>query len=348
MKGATIMLRNSLICGVIVAALVSSASAQEPKPIRLWLTPAKPPTPALRYQLLPDARVSKSGNAADIYGKVIEVGEMETGLRQRLANDEPIFRRSPQKWKNDVNFFRLLVLGKFRETEVGLSYKEDQREVTSILYTDPRDLFLNGLLDSKFGTCANMAALQVALAWRLGWPLFLACVRSHYICRYDDGYVTYNIEATQTGSGFGGVKCDPDEVLIAHHNVPKIAITSGSDLRALQPREMLGVFIGLRGRHMHNTNRDDEAERDYLLAATCSRPTGDYTVCRPNWSSNAALKSLKRGNTARRKIWATGLASGSGASHRSSLTNPNRSWTCYSQLRSKESRNDAVLETQKH
>src|ERR1700722_13431863 len=67
------MLRLSIWCGVIVAAFVSTASAQEPKPIRLWLTPAKLPTPALRYQLLPDARVAQSGNAADVYRKIVEL-----------------------------------------------------------------------------------------------------------------------------------------------------------------------------------------------------------------------------------------------------------------------------------
>ena len=56
------MLRFGLGC-VVLAAFVSSASAQAPKPIRLWLTPAKPPTPALRYQLLPDARITTSGSS---------------------------------------------------------------------------------------------------------------------------------------------------------------------------------------------------------------------------------------------------------------------------------------------
>ncbi len=65
------MLRNSLAC-VLVAVCVSSAAAQAPKPIRLWLTPAKPPTPALRYQLLPDARITTSGNAADTYHQAVD------------------------------------------------------------------------------------------------------------------------------------------------------------------------------------------------------------------------------------------------------------------------------------
>ena len=65
------MLRN-LLASVCVAVFVSSAAAQQPKPIRLWLSPAKPPTPALRYQLLPDARVTSSGNAADTYHQVVD------------------------------------------------------------------------------------------------------------------------------------------------------------------------------------------------------------------------------------------------------------------------------------
>jgi len=78
-------------------------------------------------------------------------------------------------------------------------------------------------MDTRQGTCGNMATLHVALGWRLGWPVSLACVRSHYICRYDDGGVTYNIEATQ--AGYGGFKSDPDEYLIEHHALPPKAIS---------------------------------------------------------------------------------------------------------------------------
>ena len=69
------MLRHCLFGVTVVAVLASSASAQAPKPIQLWLTPAKPPTPALRYQLLPDARQATSGNAADFYKKAIALAD---------------------------------------------------------------------------------------------------------------------------------------------------------------------------------------------------------------------------------------------------------------------------------
>lgn len=185
-------------------------------------------------------------------------------VRRRLPSAERVFRQTPQDWKNDVNFFRLGVLCGYLEHEAGIAYNESQRTSAAVYYTDPSDLFLNGVMDTRRGTCGNMAALHVAISRRLGWPVSLACVGSHYICRYDDGTVTHNIEATQ--AGYGGFKSDPDSYLIERYELPPKAISSGSDLRAVNPREMLGIFLGFRGRHMRGTCRWDEAERDYLLA----------------------------------------------------------------------------------
>ena len=115
-----------------------------------------------------------------------------------------------------------------------------------MLYTDPSDLFLNGVIDTRRGTCANMAALHVALGWRLGWPVSLACVASHFVCRYDDGQVTHNIEATQ--SGHGGFRSDPDEYLIKKHELPPVAIASGFGPGGPSIHGKCSeVFVGLRG-----------------------------------------------------------------------------------------------------
>jgi hypothetical protein len=185
-------------------------------------------------------------------------------VRRRLPGAERAFWQTPEHWKNDVNFFRLGVLCGYLEHEAGIAYIEEQRYATSVRYTDPSDLFLNGVMDTRRGTCGNMAALHVAIGRRLGWPVSLACVRSHYICRYDDGYATHNIEATQ--AGYGGFKSDPDSLLIKQYELSPKAISSGSDLRAVAPRELLGIFVGLRARHMRDTDRIEESEQDYLLA----------------------------------------------------------------------------------
>jgi hypothetical protein len=72
----------------------------------------------------------------------------------------------------------------------------------------------------------------------------LACVGPHYICRYDDGATVHNIEATETGRG--GFSSQTDEYILAKHKLPALAQACGSDLRSVTPREMLGLFLGLR------------------------------------------------------------------------------------------------------
>ena len=119
-------------------------------------------------------------------------------------------------------------------------------------------------MDSKRGTCGNMAALHVAIGWRLGWPVSLSCVGSHLICRYDDGKVTHNIEATQTGAG--GFSSRSDARYIEEYRIPPKAVQIGSDLRALKPREMLGIFVGMRARHFRDIGSWPEADQDYCLA----------------------------------------------------------------------------------
>src|SRR5947209_6140461 len=68
-RGCKSMIRHSLVVlSVLLGA--TAALAQPPKPIRLYLSPAKPPSPPLRYRLLPDGRETIAENAAPIYQEV--------------------------------------------------------------------------------------------------------------------------------------------------------------------------------------------------------------------------------------------------------------------------------------
>jgi hypothetical protein len=193
--------------------------------------------------------------------------DIAAAVDKELPNARRVFGQNPGYWKNDLNFIHLAVLCKIVEQQARIAYKDDQRDEKKVRYTDPSDLFLNGVLDSKRGTCGNMAALLVAVAWKLGWPLKLACLKAHYLARYDDGQVTYNVEATQIGAGYrSAFKSDPDEYLMREHRLPAKAVSCGSDLRVLTPRETLGVFVGLRGRHMRDIDNLAEAQKDFLLA----------------------------------------------------------------------------------
>jgi len=183
-----------------------------------------------------------------------------------LATFEDQFHASPGAWKDDIRFFRLGVLCWYVADVLGIRYREDQRDLHSVSYTDPADLFVHGVMDTRQGTCGNMAALHVALAWRLGWPLHLACAGPHIFCRYDDGEVVHNIECTNNSQG--GFQSHPDEHYQESRGIPDAAIECGSDLRALTPRQMLGLFVGLQGRHREDTGLLAEAEKDYLQART--------------------------------------------------------------------------------
>lgn len=198
----------------------------------------------------------------DSYAKLMD--RWAASLSRKMELHEAEFRKSPQDWNDDVALFRLGVVCWFIDVVLGIVYREDQRHLTRVRYTNPADLFLNGVMDSRQGTCASLAQLHVVLGRRIGLPVSLACVGSHFICRYDDGERTINIETTNTGSG--GFSSQTDQYLLKKHNLPELAQICGSDLRAVSAREMLGIFLGLRARHLENTHQMREAEQDYLFA----------------------------------------------------------------------------------
>jgi hypothetical protein len=163
-------------------------------------------------------------------------------LRQQLPNADRNFHENPATYKNDIRFSRLALLCWFVGSVLKIRYREDQAFQQKVSYKDPGDLFLHGVLSTRRGTCSNMAQVYVVLGWRLGWPVSLACAGSHFLCRYDDGSVTYNIEASNADDGT--FESPTDDEYRKVFNLPEKAVRCGSDLRAVTPREKLGLFIG--------------------------------------------------------------------------------------------------------
>jgi hypothetical protein len=192
------------------------------------------------------------------------VNDWTERFASQLPEMERGFAKTPWKWKNDIHFFRVGMLAGFIGQELGIDYIEDQKHVTAIAYTNPSDLFLNGLIDTKRGTCGSMPTLHVAIARRLGWPVGLAAVKSHHVSRFDDGAVTYNFEASVAHPG--AFSSDTDEAYLKRFDLPRKAIACGSDLRKLTAREMMAIFISLRARHFSDIDDLDQADRDYCLA----------------------------------------------------------------------------------
>lgn len=184
-----------------------------------------------------------------------------------------VFEKEPEFYNHDPRLFEVGMIQQFFAREIGITYIQDGSDGVRIRLLNPSDLFVNGLLNTLEGTCANMPVLNVALAWRMGWPVSLACQRAHYLTRYDDGSQTFNIEAAIAKTDGLGFYWATDELQIKLNQIPGKALASGSDLKALSPRERLGAFFALRARHYRNMcdQYGDYswlrlAERDCLLA----------------------------------------------------------------------------------
>jgi len=198
------------------------------------------------------------------------VGEWTAAFRKFLPGAERQFQQTPHKWKNDVHFFRVGMLAGFLGHDIGIRYVEDHKQAGAVYYTNPGELFLNGLIDTKQGSCGNMAALHVAMARQMGWPVSLACVKAHYISRFDNGKVIHNIEATNTDHP-GTFASNSDDWYMSKMGIPQKAVDCGSDLRSLSMREMIGAFLSLRGRHFTDVNDPERADESFALARALFR-----------------------------------------------------------------------------
>lgn len=100
--------------------------------------------------------------------------------------------------------------------------------------------YLNCVLDTKQGNCFSMPLLYIAVAQRLGWPVFLVHVPDHSFARYvDPAFKEQNIETT---SGGGYV---PDAKYARDFLVSERGRRSGAYLRSLTYRELLADLVAI-------------------------------------------------------------------------------------------------------
>ena len=102
--------------------------------------------------------------ALDI-GHYVELADKWAGeIERNIPAGDANFHRQPALWKNDLDFSRLAIMCWYVGEALGIRYREDQRKLERVNCTNPTDLFLNGVMDTRQGTCANMAVLHVAVS----------------------------------------------------------------------------------------------------------------------------------------------------------------------------------------
>jgi regulator of sirC expression with transglutaminase-like and TPR domain len=98
--------------------------------------------------------------------------------------------------------------------------------------------FINGLLDTKRGQCITLPMLYMAIAQRLGYPVYAVMAPEHTFVRFvDPSLREQNIDLSQ-GAGYSS-----DAEYAFDLNISPEAIASGAYLRTLTRRQYLGVLL---------------------------------------------------------------------------------------------------------
>lgn len=103
---------------------------------------------------------------------------------------------------------------------------------------NPSDLLLHSVMDRKKGYCLSLSVLYLALAERIGLPVYGVVVPGHFFVRYDDGENRYNIETTSGGA------ITNDKHYIDKFDVPE---TDTIYMHNLNKRQVLGCFFNNLG-----------------------------------------------------------------------------------------------------
>ena len=128
---------------------------------------------------------------------------------------------------------------------------------------DPDDLFLHVVVERKQGYCLSLSVLYLAIAERVGLPMYGVVVPGHFFVRYDDGNRRYNIETTANGA------IAPDEHYIDHFKPPKRL--KSLYMKNLTKKQTLGCFFNNLGNCYLDIGDSDKAF-DVLSDAVAINP----------------------------------------------------------------------------
>ncbi len=127
-------------------------------------------------------------------------------------------------------------------------------------FSDASNLFLNGIVDRRLGTCVSLPMLHVAIGWRLGMPINPVTVPTHVFARYDDGKDRINIEAT----GYGDQK--PDAFYEERYFISQRCKERGAEMASLTPRQTLAIVLLARASYWKAVGNAEKYLEDALRA----------------------------------------------------------------------------------
>ena len=122
--------------------------------------------------------------------------------------------------------------------KVGITYDPDERELKQAVY----NRYAFSILDRKHGNCYNLALLYIAVAQRLGYPVYPVSAPEHLFARWvDPAFKLQNIDPSGRG------RFAPDEEYIRRMEIPSYAVKNGTYLRTMSYRELAGYMVADHG-----------------------------------------------------------------------------------------------------
>lgn len=158
--------------------------------------------------------------------------------------------------------WRMAMLVTLVKRDFGAAYspvaRDELRAGVETPWTDSRDVFIHGLLDNdpkrRWGTCASIPVLIVAVARRLGYPVGLAASHRHLFARWE-GLEYFNIEASNP---MGMTVHSDEEYRNWEGKLTSKQLLSGHYVRTLHPAEEFAEFLKLRVCILRDAARYDE------------------------------------------------------------------------------------------
>lgn len=175
-------------------------------------------------------------------------------IRMAVVENKHLFAKYPERYRSEYKEYLISMLIGAITVDMKIKYtggKLDNKK--------PELLFINGLLNSKAGTCITMNSLYVILAEKLGWPIHGVVGFDHMFCRWDDKDYKANIEATDSG----GIQSDEGYI-------EKLGIQDQLQntvyLKSLTKKQMIGQFLYARAMHYKAVGREQSAMADMTIA----------------------------------------------------------------------------------
>ena len=139
---------------------------------------------------------------------------------------------------------------------------DDQGYVAVDDLTSPEVLHVDTVLQRRTGHCLSLSVLALAVAERVGEPLFAVAMPNHVFARYDDGELRRNLELTR-----GGVEVTDAELRARMGDFLRDDSLYLTNLDRLQLR---GLLLHDRGFVALEQGRADDALADFTEALLCA------------------------------------------------------------------------------